>query len=414
MTSHRVVITGIGAVTPTGLTAEETWESIKAGRSGIGRISRFDPTGFETQIAGECAEYEVEKYVDRKEAKRMDRFTRLAAGAARMALEDSALELTDENRPEIGVMIGSGIGGIDTWWECHRKMFDGGPDRVSPFTIPMLICNMPSGQVSMLLGLGGPNSCPVTACATSTHAVGDAYEIIRRGDAPAMLAGGTEAPVTPMAVAAFCAMKAMSTRNDEPERASRPFDVDRDGFVMSEGSTVLVLEELERARARGARIYAEVIGYGMTGDAYHITSPSPGHAGLVRCIQMAMRKAGITPEEIDYINAHGTSTGPNDKNEAQAIKTALGEHAHKVAVSSTKSMTGHLLGAAGALEAMICALAIRDQTAPPTINLDNPDPDCDLDFVPHVARPLPIRTALSNNSGFGGHNATLILRRFDA
>jgi 3-oxoacyl-[acyl-carrier-protein] synthase II len=412
---HEVslVVTGVGMITPLGLSTEATWEGMRSGRSGIGPITLFDASAFATRFAGEAREFDPQRWVERKEARRMDRFTQLGVAAAMMAVEDAALPITDENRDRIGVLIGSGIGGISTWEEQHRNLLERGPDRVSPFLIPMLICDMASGQVSIQLGLGGPNSCVVTACATGANAIGDAAEIIRRGDADAMLAGGAEAPITPTGVGGFCAMRALSTRNEEPERASRPFDAERDGFVMGEGAGVLVLESLDSARARDARILAELAGYGMSADAYHITAPAPGGRGAVRAMHAALRNAGFQPGEIDYVNAHGTSTDANDKNETLALKEVLGDGAYRVPVSSTKSMTGHLLGAAGAVEAIACALALRDGVLPPTINYEVPDPDCDLDYVPNTARRQHIRTAMSNSFGFGGHNATLILRAFE-
>jgi 3-oxoacyl-[acyl-carrier-protein] synthase II len=412
MNEHRVVITGLGAVTPLGLDVESTWGSLCAGRSGVGPITLFDPARFQTRIAGQIPDFDPTRWMERKEARRMDRFCQLGIAAAIQAFQDAALPVTDETRDEIGVLIGSGIGGIHTLEEQVQVLQERGPDRISPFLIPMLICDMASGLTSILLGLGGPNNCVVTACATGSNAVGDAAAIVRRGDALAMLAGGTEAPITPIGVGGFCAMKAMSTRNDEPERASRPFDAERDGFVMGEGAAVLVLEQEAFARARGARILAEVIGYGMSADAYHMTHPAPGGTGAARSMRRALAAAGLRPEEVDYVNAHGTSTGPNDKNETMALKSVFGEHAQRMPVSSTKSMTGHLLGAAGAVEAIFCVLALRDGVIPPTINYEHPDPDCDLDYVPNRARQAEVRIAMSNSFGFGGHNATLIIRDY--
>ena len=410
---HRVVITGLGAVTPIGLDAESTWEGIRAGRSGIGPITLFDPAGYDTRIAGQVRDFDPTRWMERKEARRMDRFCQFGVAAAVQALKDAALPVNDETRDEIGVLIGSGIGGIRTLEEQAQVLLERGPSRISPFLIPMLICDIASGMTSIILGLGGPNNCVVTACATGTNALGDAAAIVRRGDALAMLAGGAEAGITPLGIGGFCAMNAMSTRNDEPERASRPFDAERDGFVMGEGAAVLVLEQLDFAQARGARILAEVVGYGMSADAYHMTHPAPGGAGAARSMQRALRSAGLQPEEVDYVNAHGTSTGPNDKNETEALKTVFGEHAYRMPVSSTKSMTGHQLGAAGAVEALLCTLAMRDGIIPPTINYEHPDPDCDLDYVPNEARRAGIRVAMSNSFGFGGHNATLILRKYE-
>jgi 3-oxoacyl-[acyl-carrier-protein] synthase II len=398
-------------LTPLALTAEETWSGIVAGRSGIRPIAAFDCSEFPSRIAGELPGFDPHQYIDRKEARRMDRFCQVGLAAAVMAVEDARLPINDETRFDIGVMIGTGIGGIATWEDQHGILLQRGPDRVSPFFIPMMICDMASGQVSITLGLGGPNSCVVTACATGANAIGDAAEIIRRGAAVAMVAGGTEAAVTPCGIGGFSALRALSTRNEEPERASRPFDVERDGFVMGEGAGVMVLEELEFARSRGARILAELVGYGMSADAYHITQPAPGGSGAVRGMRAALKQAGLQPEDVDYINAHGTSTSANDKNETAAVKTLFGEHAYRVPMSSTKSMIGHLLGAAGAVEAVFCVQAMRDGILPPTINYENPDPECDLDYVPNTARRAPVRVAMSNSFGFGGHNATLIFRQ---
>lgn len=411
MSRRRVVVTGLGCVSPVGLSAEESWQNVLAGKSGIAPLTLFDPTGFPVRIGAEVKGFDPLQYVDRKEARKMDRFTQFAVAAAQQAVDDSGLEATAENRDRIGVMIGSGIGGIETFEREMRVSMEKGVERLSPFFIPMMICDMASGQVSIRFGFGGPNSCVVTACATGTNAIGDAMELIRRGDADAMLAGGAEAAVTPLGVGGFAACRALSTRNDEPQRASRPFDAERDGFVIGEGSAVLVLEELEFARARGARILAEVAGYGMSADAYHITMPAPEGKGAARSMRAALEDAGVSPDAIDYINAHGTSTGPNDKNETAAVKSVLGEAAYRTPMSSTKSMTGHLLGAAGAIEAMFCVQAIRDGVIPPTINLDNPDPECDLDYVPHTKREHAVNVALSNSFGFGGHNATLVLRK---
>jgi len=413
MSRRRVVVTGFGCVSPMGLSAEESWQAVLAGRSGVGPLTRFDPGPLPVRIAAEVRGFDPVQYVERKEARKMDRFTQFAVAASHQALENAALEVSDANRNRIGVMIGSGIGGLETLEREMRTGWEKGLDRVSPFFIPMMICDMASGQVSIRLGLCGPNSCVVTACATGTNAIGDAVETIRRGAADAMLAGGAEAAVTQMSVAGFAACRALSTRCDEPERASRPFDALRDGFVVGEGSAVLVLEELEFARARGARILAEVSGYGMSADAYHITQPAPEGVGAARAMVAALADAGVQPEDVDYVNAHGTSTGPNDRNETAAVKSVFAEHAYRVPISSTKSMTGHLLGAAGAIEAMFCVQAIRDSVIPPTINLENPDPECDLDYVPHVKRELPVGVAVSNSFGFGGHNATLVLRRLD-
>jgi 3-oxoacyl-[acyl-carrier-protein] synthase II len=410
MTEHRVVITGMGAVTPLGLDVDSTWAGIRSGRSGIGPITLFDAAGFDTRIAGEVREFDPTRWMERKEAKRMDRYCQFGVAAAVQAIENARLPVTEENRNEIGVLIGSGIGGIQTLEEQAKVLLERGPDRISPFLIPMLICDMASGMISILLGLGGPNTCVVTACATGSNALGDASAIIRRGDALAMLAGGTEAAITQLGIGGFCAMRALSTRNDEPQRASRPFDAERDGFVMGEGAAVLVLEQREYALARGARILAEVVGYGMSADAHHMTQPAPDGQGAVRSIQRALRAAALRPEDVDYVNAHGTSTGPNDRNETAALKTVFGERAYRMPISSTKSMTGHQLGAAGAVEAMFCVLSIRDGIIPPTINYENSDPECDLDYVPNRAREGKVRVAMSNSFGFGGHNATLIIQ----
>jgi 3-oxoacyl-[acyl-carrier-protein] synthase II len=395
-----------------GHSAEESWQAVLAGKSGAAPLTLFDATGYPVTFGAEVKNFDPHKYADRKEARRMDRFTQFAIAAAQEAVDSAVLEATAENRNRIGVMIGSGIGGIETLEREMKVSLEKGPDRISPFFIPMMICDMASGQVSIRFGFCGPNSCVVTACATGTNAIGDALEIIRRGDADVMLAGGSEAAITPMGVGGFAACKALSTRNDDPVRASRPFDVDRDGFVIGEGGAVLVLEALEHAQARGAKILGEVAGYGMSADAYHITQPAPEGVGAARAMARALEDAGVKPEDVDYINAHGTSTGPNDKNETAAVKTVFGEHAYRIPMSSTKSMTGHLLGAAGAVEAMFCLQAIRDDILPPTINLDNPDPACDLDYVPHTARKHRVNVAVSNSFGFGGHNATLVIKRF--
>jgi len=413
MTPHRVAITGVGVVSPIGIGKDRFWASLVEGRSGVGPITRFDASGFDTRIAAEVRDFDPADWMDRKEARRNDRFVQFAYAASRMALEDARFAITRENGRRVGVLIGSGIGGAQTWEEQHRTLLERGPGRVSPFFIPMIIINMASGVISILLGAKGPNSSVVTACATGGNAIGDAARIIQRGEADAMLAGGSEAAITPLSLAGFCSMKAMSTRNDAPEQASRPFDAGRDGFVMGEGAGVVLLEDLAQARAREAHIYAEVVGYGMSGDAYHITQPDPDADGAARSIRNALRDAQMDPAEVDYINAHGTSTPYNDKTETLAIKKVFGEHAYRVAVSSTKSMTGHLLGAAGGVELIACALAIEHQLLPPTINYEVPDPECDLDYVPNAARRATVRTAMSNAFGFGGHNAILIIRRYD-
>ena len=412
--SRRVVVTGIGLVTSLGIGTAATWEGLLAGKSGAGPITKFDSEGFATRFAAEVKDFDATAFVEKKDVKKMDVFIQYAVAAAQFAVADSGLVITPENAPEVGVCIGSGIGGFATIEREHSALLAGGPRKISPFFIPSSIINLASGQVSIRFGAKGPNLATCTACSASAHAVGDSFEIIKRGDADAMIAGGSEAAITPMSVGGFASLRALSTRNDDPQRASRPFDKDRDGFLIGEGAGVVLLEELEHAVRRGARIYAEVVGYGMSGDAYHITAPSEDGDGAVRCMERALRKAGLVPADIDYINAHGTSTPFNDKLETLAIKRAFGAHAARVAVSSTKSMTGHTLGAAGGVEAGISALAVYHQVAPPTINLDAPDEGCDLDYVPHVKRPMAIRHVLSNSFGFGGTNAALVLRRYEA
>jgi 3-oxoacyl-[acyl-carrier-protein] synthase II len=412
MSTHRVVITGLGAVTPVGNTAEEFWSSLIEGRSGIGPITRFDTTGYPTRIAGELKGFDSLKYVDKKDDRKLDPYLKYAVACAVMAMEDAALKVDQVDATRFGVLVGSGIGGITTLLESHNVLNAKGPDRVSPFFIPMLIINMASGLISMRLGARGPNSSVVTACATGNHAIGDAMKIIQRGDADVMIAGGAEAIIIPLTIAGFCQMKAMSTRNDEPTRASRPFEAARDGFVCGEGGGLVVLESVDHAVKRGARIYAEVSGYGMTGDAHHMTAPDPEGDGAARAMAAALRDADVEPTAVGYINAHGTSTPYNDKFETLAIKRVFGEHARKLAVSSTKSMTGHLLGAAGGVEAIATALALHHGILPPTINYETPDPECDLDYVPNHARKQDVEVALSNAFGFGGTNATLVLRKF--
>jgi len=411
---RRVVVTGLGLVSPLGIGVEQTWEAMKAGRSGIRKITHFDASAFATQIAGEVEGFDPEQYIEPKEVKKMDRFIHMALAAARMAVEDSGLSIGPSNAGRVGVIVGSGIGGLPAIEHYHKVCLERGPRRITPFFIPMLIINLAAGHISMMFGAKGPNSAPATACATGSHSIGDAFKVIQRGDADAMITGGAESVITALGVGGFNAMKALSTRNDEPHRASRPFDRDRDGFVMGEGSGIVVLEELAAARARGARIHAEVVGYGMTADAYHMTSPAPGGEGAARCMKMTLDDAGVPPEAVDYINAHGTSTKYGDELESMAIKTVFGEHAYRLCVSSTKSMTGHLLGAAGGVEAVAAVLSIRDGIVPPTINLENPDPECDLDYVPNEARRKDIRYAMSNSFGFGGTNACLLFRRFEA
>jgi 3-oxoacyl-[acyl-carrier-protein] synthase II len=408
--SRRVVITGIGLVSSLGIGTSENWAALLAGTSGVTRITKFDVSHYATQIAAEVKGFDPLQFIEKKDVKKMDVFIQYAVAAAQFAMDDSGLVITPENAPDIGVFLGSGIGGFTTIEREHKALLEGGPRKVSPFFIPSAIINLASGQVSIRFGAKGPNLATCTACSASAHAIGDSYEIIRRGDAEAMIAGGSEAAITPMSVSGFGALRALSTRNDEPGRASRPFDKDRDGFIIGEGAGVLILEEYEHARRRGAKMYAEIVGYGMSADAYHITAPSEDGDGGVRVMRMAIRKAGIAPDQVDYINAHGTSTPYNDKLETLAIKKCFGDHAEKLAISSTKSMTGHLLGGAGGLEAGISALAVHHQRVPPTINLDDPDPGCDLDYVPHQSRELPIRYALSNSFGFGGTNAALLFR----
>ncbi|MBU5673120.1 beta-ketoacyl-ACP synthase II [Paenibacillus brevis] len=410
---HRVVVTGMGAVTALGYELDAFWNNLIQGKSGVSLVEAFDVSEYPTRIAASVKDFNPEDYVERKEARKMDRFVQFAVAAATNAIKDSGLQIGEDADPDrVGVMIGSGIGGLGTWEDQHDVLVQKGPKRVSPFFIPMMIANMASGHVSILFGAKGPNSTAVTACATGTHSIGDSYKLIQRGDADVMICGGAEATIRPMGMAGFCSMRAMSTRNDEPEKASRPFDSERDGFVMGEGSGIMILESLEHAQKRGAKIYGEVIGYGLSADAHHMTEPDPN--GPERCMKMAIRDAGIDPAEVDYINAHGTSTPVGDRSETIAIKNAFGDHAYKLAVSSTKSMTGHLLGAAGGVEAVICALILNNGKIPPTINLEHPDPECDLDYVPNVAREADVKVAMSNSFGFGGHNATLILKKFEA
>lgn len=411
MTVRRVVITGLGAVSPVGIGVEENWRSIVAGRSGIGRVTQFDPTGYSCQIAGEVKNFEPTKYVSEKEARRMDRFCHLGMAAGIEAFKDSGVDVTDANAERIGVHMGSGFGGISTVEDTAITWKEKGPRRVSPFYVPMSIINMISGHLSILYGLKGPNLSIVTACTTSTHAIGDAGRLIEYGDADVMIAGGAEAAITPTSIAGFGNAKALSGRNDDPQAASRPWDVDRDGFVLSEGAAAVVLEEYEHAKRRGARIYAELIGFGMSGDAYHMTSPPEGGEGAARSMLAAMRNARLNPGDVQYINAHGTSTPLGDIAETLAIKSAFGEYAKRVAVSSTKSMTGHMLGAAGAIEAVYSVLGLYHQIAPPTINLVKPSPDCDLDYIPGAARDMKFTVALSNSFGFGGTNGTLAFRK---
>ncbi len=411
--SRRVVVTGVGLVSSLGIGTQANWEALRAGRTGIARISRFDASAFSTQIAGEVKQFDPLQFVEKKEVKKIDTFIQYAIAASQCAMDDAALQITPDNATGVGVFIASGIGGFGTIEREHEAYLAGGPRKISPFFIPSAIINLASGQVSIRFGAKGPNMAACTACSASAHAIGDSYEIIMRGDADAMIAGGAEAAVTPMSVGGFGAMRALSTRNDDPEHACRPFDRDRDGFIIGEGSGIVVLEELEFARRRGATIYCEVAGYGMSSDAYHMTGQPEDGEGAVRAMRMALRKGGVEPSVVDYINAHGTSTPINDPTETLAIKHCFGDHARALAVSSTKSMTGHLLGAAGGLEAGITALVLRDQVLPPTVNLDNPAEGCDLDYVPHVARPARVRYALSNSFGFGGTNASLLFKHYE-
>ncbi|MGF9727197.1 beta-ketoacyl-ACP synthase II [Bacillus safensis] len=413
MDKKRVVVTGLGALTPLGNDVESTWKNALAGVSGVGPITRVDSSEYTAKVAAELKDFNIEDYMEKKEARKMARFTQYAVVAAQKALEDSRLEITDEIAPRVGVWVGSGIGGLETFEEQFEVYSNKGARRVSPFFVPMMIPDMATGQISIALGAKGVNSCTVTACATGTNSIGDAFKVIQRGDADAMITGGTEAPLTKMSFAGFCANKALST-NPDPKTASRPFDKNRDGFVMGEGAGIIVLEELEHALKRGATIYAEIVGYGSTGDAYHITAPAPNGEGGVRAMKEAIRDADLSVEDIDYINAHGTSTPYNDKFETMAIKEVFGEHANQLAISSTKSMTGHLLGAAGGVEAIFSVLAIKDSVIPPTINLETPDEECDLDYVANEARSKEVQVALSNSLGFGGHNATIIFKKYEA
>lgn len=409
---RRVVVTGIGLVTPLGIGRAVNWERLTAGRSGIGPITRFDTARFATRIAGECREFDPLAFIEKKEVRKMDRFIQYGLAAAQLAVDDAAIPLERLASERCGVHVGSGIGGIGTIEEWHSVLVEKGPDRVSPFFLIATIINEAAGQISIRFRAKGPNMASVTACASSTHAVGDAFRLIARGEADIMITGGAEAPITPLGTAGFSAMKAISERNDEPERASRPFDAKRDGFVMAEGAGILILEELESAVKRGAKIYAEVVGYGMTGDAYHVAAPDPDGDGAARVMKAALDDAGVEPGAVDYINAHGTSTPFNDKTETAAIKAVFGEHARKIGVNSTKSMTGHLLGATGAVEAAYTALCLHHQIMPPTINYEYPDPECDLDYVPNVARPARVGYGLSNSFGFGGTNASLLLKKY--
>ncbi|HIX44440.1 MAG TPA: beta-ketoacyl-ACP synthase II [Candidatus Kurthia intestinigallinarum] len=413
MTKKRVVITGMGAITPVGNNVADSWNAVKNGQSGVGPLTRIDADKFNAKVAAQVKDFDIEQYISKKDARKMDRFTHYAIAAAKEAVDDAALEINDDNAADIGVWLGSGIGGMETFEQQYKNLTEKGPRRVSPFFVPMMIPDMAAGQVSILLGAKGINTCTVTACATGTNSIGDAFKVIQRGDAVAMITGGTEAPITELAVAGFCSNTALST-NPDPQIASRPFDKDRDGFVIAEGAGVVVLEELEHALARGAKIYAEVVGYGASGDAYHITAPAQDGSGAMRSMQQALKDAGVEPSAVDYINAHGTSTYYNDMLETLAINNVFGDHAKKLAVSSTKSMTGHMLGAAGGIEAIFSALAIKESIVPPTINLVNQAEECDLDYVPNEAREMNVDYALSNSFGFGGHNATLLFKKYEA
>jgi 3-oxoacyl-[acyl-carrier-protein] synthase II len=409
---RRVVITGLGLVIPTGIGVKTAWKNVCDGVSGIGPLTRFDATLYDTRIAGEVKDFNPDLVIDKKEVRRMDLFVQFALAATAEALEDARLNISPENAEQIGVIVGTGLGGLPTFEKNHRALLEKGPGRVSPFFIPMLIANMASGHIAIHFGPKGPNTSVVTACATGAHSIGDAFRVIQYGDAEAMIAGGTEANIAPLTIAGFNSMKALSTRNEAPEKASRPFEKQRDGFVVGEGAGILILEELEFALQRKARIYAELVGYGYTGDAYHMTAPSPDGDGAARCMRMAIKDAGMRPEEVDYINAHGTSTSLNDVTETLAIKTVFKEYAKELPVSATKSMTGHLLGAAGSTEAIFSVLSIRDGILPPTINYEEPDPECDLDYVPNVARRKSLQVVMSNAFGFGGTNAVLVFKKF--
>jgi 3-oxoacyl-[acyl-carrier-protein] synthase II len=411
---RRVVVTGLGMIAPTGSPVETAWKNVCEGRSGIGRITRFDASSLQTQIAGEVKDFNPETYVDKKDIKKMDLFIHYAIAAADMAVRDAQLEIDEKNGNRVGVIVGTGLGGLPSLEKYHQILLERGPSRISPFFIPMLIANLAAGQIAIRFGARGPNTCVVTACATGAHSIGDAMRAIKYGDADVIISGGTEANLTPLCVAGFNVMRALSVRNGEPERASRPFDRGRDGFVVAEGAGIVILEELEFAKKRGApQIYAELIGYGYNGDAYHITAPAPQGEGAARCMEMALADAQIAPEQVDYVNAHGTSTQLNDIAETQAIKAVFRDYARELPISATKSMTGHLLGAAGSVEAIFSILSIRDSIIPPTINLEDPDPECDLDYVPQKAREAKLRVTMSNAFGFGGSNATLVFRHFD-
>jgi 3-oxoacyl-[acyl-carrier-protein] synthase II len=410
--NRRVVVTGLGLITPLGTGIQKTWEGICKGTSGVDRITTFDASEYPSQIAGEVKDFNPEDFIERKEVKKMDVFIQYALAAGTMAVEHAGLKISEENADRVGVIVGAGIGGINSIERYHSVLLESGQRRISPFFIPMLITNLAAGQISMRFGARGPNSCVTTACAAGTHSIGDSFKIIQRGAADAMIAGGSESAITPLTIAGFANMKALSTRNEMPRQASRPFDLERDGFVIAEGAGIVILEELESARSRGAQILAEIVGYGLTADAYHMTAPDPEGRGVINCMRMALKDAGLEPTAIDYINAHGTSTPYNDKHETAAIKKVFGEHVHQLAVSSTKSMTGHLLGAAGGIEAAFCALALTEGVIPPTINYERPDPECDLDYVPNHARHRELTTVMSNSFGFGGTNACIVLHKY--
>ncbi len=408
---RRVVVTGVGVISALGTGVVKNWDALTEGKSGIDLITKFDASGFPTRIAGEVKDFNAEDYIPQKEARKMDLFIQYAVAAAEEAMQDSGLQITEENAERVGVLVGAGLGGLPSIEKYHEALLSGGYKKISPFFIPMLIINLAPGQISMRFGAKGPNLSSVSACATGTHSIGDAYHMIRRGDADAMIAGGTESTITPLGVGGFNVMRALSTRNDDPQAASRPFEKNRDGFIMAEGAGIVILEEYESAKKRGARIYGEVVGYGLTADAHHLTAPAPGGEGAARCMKMALNNAGVAPEEVEYINAHGTSTPFNDLFETMAIKTVFGGHAGKLMVSSTKSMTGHALGAAGGIEAVYSLLTMHNGVVPPTINYEEPDPECDLDYVPNTARQAEVRVAMSNSFGFGGTNASLLFRK---
>jgi len=411
--SRRVVVTGVGLVTPLATGVNKTWEALCAGRSGIAPITRFDTSDYGVTIAAEVKDFQADEYLDKKVSKHLDLFVQYAVAAAKMAIDDAGVAITEENAPRIGCITGCGLGGLPTIEKYHKVVLEKGPRRITPFFIPMVIPNMGAGQISIVFGLKGPNLSVTTACAAGTHAVGEAFRSVARGDSDLVVTGGSESVICPLAVGGFHSMKALSTRNDDPQGASRPFDRDRDGFIIAEGAGILVVEALEHARARGAEIYAEIVGYGLSGDGYHMAAPPEDGDGAVRCMRMALADAGMNPGEIDYINAHGTSTPLNDVVETRAIKRVFGDHARKLAISSTKSMTGHMLGGAGGIESVFTALTLKHGLIPPTINLHNPDPECDLDYVPHTAREIKIRAAMSNSFGFGGTNAVLVMKRFE-